>query len=331
MDLFHWRSLTEAIRNTNKPGDMLMRLVFKRRKLHTSTSVNFDVVNGDQKLAAMSTRGAPAVIVGKLGRKNVEITPPQIRLKKQLRPSDFQEKAEGASVYVTPQDFDLFKKQRIADEQADLKAKTDRRYNWMCAQALQGAIAYSDAHASFSIDFGFPDANKPVLLNTDLWDNAASNPIANIRAWRRQGAQAGHNLSLALITPEATDALLSNDAVKDILEKQNYKAGAIDISEGLEYIGRIAGVDIWEYAEQYEDDAGAFHEMLTDGTFTLLDPNAAFSMQYASVEEDEGNIVTDYFSKVFKENDPAATWILTESDGVPVVGQPKAVIHATVL
>lgn len=331
MDIFNWKSLTEAIRNINKPGDMLMRLVFKRRKIHASKSVNFDVVTGDSKLAAMSTRGAPAVIVDKLGKKNVEITPPQIRIKKQLNPSDFQERAPGAMIYATPQDFNNFKLQKIADEQSDLKTKVDRRYNWMCAQALQGGISYADGRTSFTIDFGFPSANKPVLTGTDLWTDAASDPITKIRAWRRQGAQAGHNLSLGLITPSATDALLNNTKVKALLEKQNYKAGTIDVSEGLEYIGKLGGVDIWEYSEEYEDDSGVFHEMLTDGTFTLLDPNAAFSIQYAAVEEVEGDIVTDYFSKVFKSDDPSALWLLAETDGVPVVGQPKAVIHATVV
>lgn len=331
MDIFNWKSLTEAIRNINKPGELLMRLVFKRRKIHASTTVNFDVVNGDQKLAAFSTRGAPAVVVDKMGKKNVEITPPQIRIKKQLRPSDFQERAAGAAIYVTSQDFNTYKKQKIADEQADLKAKIDRRMNWMCAQALQGSIAYADAITAFSIDYGFADAHKPTLINTAVWTNAASDPITNIRTWRRLGAQAGHNLSLGLITPEAADAFLGNAKVKAILENQNYKAGSIDISNGLEYIGRVAGVDIYEYSEQYEDDAGAFHEMLTDGTFTLIDPNAAFSIQYAAVEEVEGNIVTDYFSKVYKEDDPSALWLLSEADGVPVVGQPNAVVHATVV
>jgi hypothetical protein len=332
MDLLHWRSLTEAVNNIVVPGRMLLTMVFTRVRKHTTRTIDIDIIEGNKKLAPFVSPVEGGVVVTKLGRKMSTVTAPRIRLKTPLSASDFNERAAGAAVYVTGTDKDRFKKEKIALEQQNLKDQALRRIHWMCAQALTGKITVTQDNLSFEIDFLFPTTHKPVLDGTNVWTDAGSNPVKDIRTWKRLGANKGHNLRLAFSTPAATDALLKNEEARKMLDNRAINVGQLVI-DGTDYIGRINGVDIYEFSEEYVDDAGTSHPMLPDRTFTMLDPDARFDMNYAAVEDLEagGNVVTEFFSKQYEEKDPSAMWLLVESDPLPTVNQPGAVVHATVV
>jgi hypothetical protein len=202
----------------------------------------------------------------------------------------------------------------------------------MCAQALTGKITVNQENVAFEVDFLLPADNKPVLLGNVQWDDEGAEIINNIRAYKRLGAKSGFNLSLAFSTPSVTDAMLANDEIKKLLDNRNLNVGQITI-DGMDYIGRIAGVDIFEFSEEYVNEAGVSTPMLPDGTFTMLDPNARFDMNYAAINDTSagGNVVTDYFSKAWNQEDPSCLWLLVETDPLPTVNQPGALVHATVI
>jgi hypothetical protein len=332
MDLFHWRSLTEAVRNIVMPGRVLIDKVFKRTRQFTSTTIDVDILEGNQKLAPFVSPIEGGVVVSKLGRKMNTITAPRIRLKVPLRASDFNERAIGAGIYVNEADKEMFKQQKIALEQQNLKDMVSRTQHWMCAQSLTGKIAVTQDNVAFEIDYLFPTANKPVLSGNFLWGGSESTILKNIRNWKRIGGNKGFNLSLAFSTPAATDELLADDEIKKLLDNRNISGSQLVI-DGTDYIGRIAGVDIYEFSEEFVDKDGTSYPMLPDGTFTMLDPNARFDMNYAAAEDIEagGNVITNFFSKTYIEKDPSVLWLLVEANVLPTVNQPGAVVHATVL
>jgi len=335
-DLLHWRSLTEAVRNIQIPGKMLLEKVFKRTRKFTTNQIDVDIILGNKKLAPFVSPIEGGTVVTKLGRSIKSVTAPRIRPKVQLNPADFNERAAGSSVYVSAEDRDKFKKEKIALEQLNLKNQCLRRIHWMCAQALTGKITVNQENVAFEVDFKVPDANKPVLVSDEngafKWDGADAQILKNIRAWKRLGANAGHNLRLGISTPSVTDAMLANDEIKKLLDLRNANIGQITL-DGMDYIGRISGVDIFEFSEEYIDETGVSHPMLPDGTFTMLDPDARFDMNYGAVQDIEagGDVVTDFFSKSWTEKDPSALWLLVETDPLPTVNEPGALVHATVL
>ena len=332
MDLLHWRSLTEAVNNIVTPGRVLIDKVFTRVRKHATRTIDVDIIEGNKKLAPFVSPIEGGVVITKLGRKMSTVQAPRIRIKTTLNPSDFNDRAPGGVVYASVQDKEKYKKEKIALEQQNMKDQSFRRIHWMCAQALTGKITVAQDNVAFEIDFLFPVAHKPVLEGNAVWSDAAATILKNIRTWKRLGASKGHNLRLAFSTPSVTDALLANEEIKKLLDNRRLNVGALEL-DGTDYIGRLAGVDIYEFSEEYVDENNQSQPMLPDGTFTMLDPDARFDMNYAAVEDLDagGDVVTEFFSKSWTEKDPSRLWLLIESDPLPTVNQPGAVVHATVL
>lgn len=337
IDLLHWRSLTEAVRDIQVPGKMLLEKVFKRVRKHSTNNIDVDIIIGNKKMVPFVSPVEAGVVVTKLGRKTSSVIAPRLRPKITLNPADFNERAAGSSVYVSEVERDKYKKEKIALEQLNMKHQCFRRIHWMCAQALTGKIVVNQDNLAFEVDFLLPETHKPVLVSSEAagynkWDGKDADILKNIRDWKRLGAQKGHNLRLGISTPSATDAMLKNDDVRKLLDLRNANIGQI-VLDGMDYIGRIDGVDIFEFSEEYVDDSGTSHPMLPDKTFTLLDPDARFDMNYGAIQDLDagGNVVTDFFSKSWTQKDPSALWLLVETDPLPTVNEPGALVHATVL
>lgn len=325
-NLYDFRSLTTAINNLETAPSLILDVVFKQKNQNFSTAIDVDVEsNGVAKsLAPFVAPLQEGKVIKALGYTTKTIKFPRIRVKKQLSARDVLAlRGIGDSIYVgEAATVDSSKNSKIAREQLSLKNLISRRIEWMASQALRGKISYTSDDLAFEIDFGMQDSHKPTLA-------AGADIIAAIRSYKNLILQATNlTADTALIGSAALDRLLADEKVQKLLDNRNIAAGNID-AQGQNYVGRICGVDIYECAEQFLDEAGASHSMIDDNAFVLLSSAAKFTQEFGLIEDLDAQVGMEFFSKMWNEKDPSVAWLLAESAPLPVVYQPDAVVYAT--
>ncbi len=324
-NIYDYRALTTAINSLEAAPSLILDVVFKNKNQNFATSIDIDVEsNGVAKtLAPFVAPMQGGKVIKALGYTTKTVKFPRIRVKKQLSARDLlATRGVGESIYVGEgATIDEMKNSKIAREQLHLKNIITRRVEWMAAQALKGKIQYTSDDLAFEIDFGMQESHKPTLaVDADI--------IASIRAYKNLILQATNlTADTALIGTAAMDRLLADEKVQKLLDNRNIAAGNID-AHGQNYVGRICGVDISECAEQYLDEQGVSRSMIDEDAFVLFASAAKFTQEFGLIEDLDAQVGLEFFSKMYNEPDPSAAWLLAESNPLPVVYQPDAVVYA---
>ncbi|MEI8378193.1 MAG: major capsid protein [bacterium] len=334
-NIYDYRALTTAINAIEPIPSLFLDVVFKVKNQNFATNLDIDVeTNGVAKrLAPFVAPMQGGKIVKALGYTTKTVKFPRIRVKKQLSAKDILGMREvGNSIYVGESaTIDAMKNSKIAREQSHLKNLITRRVEWMAAQALKGKIAYTSDDLAFEIDFGMQETHKPTLDGNNVWGGTSSNIVANIRTYKNLILQATNlTADTALIGTSALDKLLADEKVQKLLDNRNMAAGSIDL-QAKNYVGRLLGVDIYECAEQYLDEEGVSHSMIDEEAFVLFSSAAKFTQEFGLIEDLDAQVGLEFFSKMWNEKDPSSAWLLAESNPLPVVYQPDAVVYATVV
>ncbi len=333
ISLYDFRTLTKAINEIQKPKTKVLDMVFKKKNQNFANTIDIDVIVGNKKIAPFVAPMEGGKVVKKLGQKTKTVKFPRIRLKKKLNPKELlMVKDAGQNLYLGgSQDITKAKRAKIARELQDLKDQTTRRNEWMACQALKGSISYEDEDVAFNIDFNMPDANKPVLTGDNLWGGASADILGNIREYNTLIAQkTGGKADIAFLGTKAVNEFLNDTKIQKLLDNRNVSIGELKI-DGADYIGSVNGTKFYEYAEQYVDKNGDVKDYIDKNACVLINTSAEFVDEAGIVEDlKAGSVAQRFFSKMWEEEDPSALWLLTESDTLPVVYQPEAVVYATV-
>lgn len=332
---YNYRSLTTSINALQTPPSLILDKVFKLKNQNFGTTLDVDIEKSAEykKLAPFVASSQEGKVVSKVGYTSKTVKFPRIRVKKQLSAAEILAQKElGESIYVgenaTVENGSLGK---IAREQNHLKAIITKRIEWMAAQALTGTITYSSDDVNFSVDYGFATSHKPNLSGNYVWGGSSADIIGNIRAWKKLITQdTGLTGDLAIVGSAALDKMLADSNVKALLGNQGMAVGQLQV-DSTNYVGRLCGVDIYECTEQYFDGSSN-QNMIADNAFILVAQQGKFIQEYGLIEdlEAEARVGMEFFSKLWFEKDPSAAWLLAESNPLPVVYQPDAVVYATV-
>ena len=276
---------------------------------------------------------------------------PNIRLTKNLKPSDMNEKrGPGEPIFVS--DNPLTKlAQAVAREQKDLRDRIERRIEWICAQILNGG-AFTDSGTGYAIDFQMPSAHKITLAGGSGWNEAGGDIIGNLRDWRALIAQKTGLVADKLVLGKTAEKnFLNNAKIQNLLDNRRVAVGdlqlrGIDPASGASFLGTVDSIDCYSYPTGvYDDGTGTITDLVpaektwlvATGEKKQSDENVndgtsdPFPIYYGPAEEIDGNIVTDYFSKSWKEENPSAQVLLVEANPLPSMHLPEAVISADVI
>jgi hypothetical protein len=333
-NLFKIRTLTAAVNAIKAP----MRRVYNRifagfENMQPSDRLAFDVISGSEKLLGNISIFAPATVDDKTNRKTITLAAPRIANKRFVATSELNAYRAFGEAGVE------MMKNRIAQEQKDMRGKHDRTLEFWAVNALKGVIYDSDM-TTVLVDYNVDASHRPTLTGTDLFTDAASNPIAKIRAWKQMiedDSAASIDSWVAFCGSGVMDALLVNEAVRELLKTD--KGSQIAESGRIQ---RLAEVELDEYNGSYLDAANTRQRLISPDEFLLVGIcDELAEVPYAPVVDDdapggvgnvgEGGAGTMFFSKSWKKKDPSGRWIKCESRPLPVLKRPGAVVDATVI
>lgn len=325
---FSSRVLTAAINKMRTVRTRALDMIFPRKKRQLSDLFAWDIKSSSERLLKNIRVSDAAQTTNKTGRKTVTCQAPRFAEKRLISAADLNSmRAHGEA--NAPE----LLKERLADEQFDMKGDVDRTREFMAIKALSGQVV--DESGAVIVDYNFPAEQKPVLAGAALWTDAAGKPVTNIRAWKKHIAdRVNVDKFVALCGSDAMDALISNGQAIELLK---YSAGKQIAEEGR--IAHLAGVEIEEYFGTYKDAAGDLQDLLPANVFCLVGLSADNAAELfapvvdlkASGGVGKSKEAQVFFSKQWEVEDPSGRWVKVEARPLPVLFKPECVIWAEVV
>lgn len=277
---------------------------FRNVETFPTKSVDVDFKKGTRKLAPFVSPRMPGKTVANTGYQTKTYTPPQLAPDTITTVDDLLERMAGENPYSgkTPAQRAV---EKLARDFSKLDEMITRREEWMCAQALYtGVIQIIGDGLNENIDFSFTNT-ETITTATKKWSNDASDPIADLKRWRKTVQKNGFvNCNICIMADDVAEAFTRHAKVQKLLDTEKYDIAVIkprELMDGTTYIGTIngLGLDIYTYTEWFLDDwtnpdAPEEKPLVPDGSVLLASTAAAYSRYYGAVTL--GDKKTDNFT-----------------------------------
>jgi len=342
MDIFDTLTMLEAVEQMATPRRFLMNTFFNAGSPETfaTETVTIDITKGQRKMAPFVHPTLPGSVSQRTGISTSTYQPPYIQPKRVTRAEQILKRGAGESPFSTRTALERAG-ERLGRDLVDLDNEITRREEWMCAQALTtGRIRVVGDGVDDTIDFLMEDTHK-VALATGRWNTSDSDPIANMRQWRRLIAKdSGRSANVAVLSAEAQDAFQSNDAVLKQLNTRRVDMGLIkpeELPDGVTYIGYLndPGVDLYAYDEWYLDDEGGEKPMVPAGGLILGSTATRNAMLYAAIQDleaiESGLVEAARFPKSWVTQEPSQRWLKVQAAPLAGLLEPNAFLFAKVV
>ncbi len=337
LDLFSTRAMTAALEERRAPKTFLLDTFFSKEDVHDTQEVDIDVIRNKRRLAPFVNPLSEGKLVEHTGYATKTIRPPYIKPKMVTTAVDLLKRSLGQSIY-SAQSPEQRTATRLVDELATMEDMIIRREEWMAAQALlTGSVTVIGEGLNAVISFGYSPSHQITLTGTTVWTNAACDPLANLRAWKSIATKdSGLVPTDAILGSAAVNAFLSQASVTAALDRLNYKALQVDmntanLADGVTYVGRAEGLDLWTYEEYFLNDTGIEQPMIPDTAVLLGSRRADCRRHYGAILDLEALVALKRFPKSWITPDPSARWVMVQSAPLPVPHQIDAFVLATVV
>jgi len=328
-NIFQTRSLSAAINLIRPVPTVILDQVFNRKLRQLSPRFAWDIYGASERVLKSISANEPAQVTAQEGYQTVTCDAPRFAEKRLIAAHELAS-MRGFGQQALP----ALLKEHIGREQAQMRRKMDLTREFMAAKALSGQVV--DDAGQVLVDYNFAAEQTPTLTGTDLWTDQASDPLKNIRAWKKQIAQSVGQVSkwVGFCGSAAMDALLDNGAVLELIK---YTQGGEIASDGR--IANLGGVAIYEYYGSYVDSTGTRQDLIPadrfvlvgvaeDGFAELYAPVVDFDSEFGAGQGKPGEV---FSAKSWKTDDPSGRWLKVEARPLPVIMRPDSIIYAQVV
>ncbi len=344
IDMFETRSLTNAINKTKTIEAFVLNSVFKNKYFHAADKIDIEIIAGSNKLALFVNQHEGALPIKKLSKAVKTLSLPRTFEKKLFTALELANYKSLGNMYVTsPEDRTKISNQMILQELDELKNRIIRRREQMACEAIStGKVVINQDNVDFSVDFEFENNVQLLTLTSNAkWSETSSKPLVNLLGWKRDiMRRCGINADMLILGTEAADAFVSNESVKKELDTSNNKIGVMDLTQNQSrsgmFIGRILGVDIYEYNQQYTKPDETTADMINPKNAILIaSQSPGFRVHFGPIYRIENGNLKIYQNELFVETntntDKTALDWKVEQKSLPTIHEPNALISAVVL
>ncbi len=333
IDIFSTRTMLAAIEQMAPARTFLLDTFFPGFQQFASKHVDIDIIKGKRRLAPFVSPVVAGKTLDKRGMTTRSYTPPYIKPKFATGAQDILNRAPGEIVYVGGQSGGAQAAAKLGEELAELDETITRREEWMGAQALvTGAVNVVGDGINDVIDFGRAADHTVTLTGTALWSDAESDPLKNLRVWRRKIIQdSGVTPDKVVLGATAIDAFLANAKLADALDTRRIDLGMIDpqiLPEGVTYYGYIkeVGLDLYGYDEWYLDDSGNEQPMLPADKIIIGSSNSRNAKLYGMIQDlgAGAGFAVPRFPKSWVKEDPSVRFVMLQSAPLVALLQPDS-------
>jgi hypothetical protein len=331
------RVLTKAVRQIIVPGQHFLSTFFSASapEYHNSRLVEVHIFRDGRKMAAFVEPIHAANVSERSGFTAGTVKIPYIKEKRPLRAGDLTRIQPGQHVYDAV-DPATQADRLLGEDLRQLKAMIARREEWMAAQAIiKGQVTVKGEGIDATITFPTLASHRPNLSGTDLWGDAASDPIEQLREFARLNSKdSGAESTDVFLGSAAVDAFLANAKVKAYFDIRNYALGQVAVAResaapGAKIkIAHVEGVDIWEIRDWYTDPDTGLDVPMVPANALIMGSRFLDNRRHYGLIEDMDAITeqavtarTDFYAKSWVEKDPSVRWLMVQSAPLPIPHQ----------
>jgi len=339
VDLYKRRTMIRALEQMKLPKTFLLNTFFNfaSAQIHDTENIDIDIYKEKRRMAEFQNWKLEGKLVEKRGYSTETYIPGYIKPKMVTTADDLLRRQLGSTVIYGTGDSPLtFAAKKVGEDLAELRNIITRKLEWMASQVLQtGKVLISgDGISDRYIDFKMAATHIITLTTTAKWTNAASDPLKNIRTWRRLIAQeSGINANICVMGSDVTDAFLDNTKVKAFLDNRRIEIGSIsprDLGNGVNYIATIEGVEYYTYDEWYWDTGSSSEKPMVPADGLILgSSNAYTAVHFGLIRDLEAPAAMAFFPKSWEEKDPSVRFVMLQSAPIVAMHQSDAFVFVT--
>jgi hypothetical protein len=218
----------------------------------------------------------------------------------------------------------------------------DRREEWMAAQAfITGKLTLEGPdYPTRIVDFGRAANHTVNLTGAARWDQAGVVIMDVLQTYidRVRRAPFGGPVNRLTVGANVIGVMLKNDSVLKQLNTQVRGTNA-DLNTGLrageyvEYIGKLGpNLELWVNSDFYELADGTAVPFLDPDTIVLSGPNIMGVRCFGAIlDESAGFRAMPVFPKMWSNQDPSATFVMSQCAPLTVPVNPNNTLSAKVL
>ncbi len=339
------RTLTQAINKTKVIEPFFLNNVFKNKQYVKTKSIDIETITNNTRLARYVNDHEKAIPISKTGRAYNTVKLPRTYEMKFFGLDEIENYKALGAVYGDAAISDRNREAAtwVAQELQDLKERAIRRDEMIAAQALfTGGISIVQDNIEWSVDYGFEeDTHLIELTGDDKWNDADNTTILEqLRQYKMLiKKRCGTVPRIVVLGSNAATSFLSNAEVLKLLDNQNYRAGAVDLTRDPEangmYLGSILNMQIFEYNQQYENASSVDTDMIDSNKMLMYADSNSFRQYHGAIYRlINGNLTmvsNDMFVESRSNDDQTAIEWRVEHKALPVIHDPDCLICATVV
>lgn len=339
-ELYQTDELLPMVESLAIPGNFLLRAFFPEVIEFETSTVYFDRVIDDRRLAPFVSPLAPGKIQQPRGYQTESIVPAYLKPKDSITGTEVVRRLPGEALGGRLSNAER-RDRIILDYLFGHRQRIDRRMEWMASSILRtGAVTISgDDYPTTVVNFARDGALTKVLLSTARWGEAGVSPFNDVQAWLDQVATSANAAANIVVMDGLAWSLFVADPLTERALKRDLGQNAA-ISLGLSanvpgspsYKGTIGDVEFYVYNDTYEADDGSTAKLLPDYTVIIGSQGGIDGAQLFGAILDPRNDYgpARYFPKNWISEDPAAEFLMTQSAPILAPRRVNASLAATV-
>lgn len=339
--IYDTNTLLGVMEQVEPPSSYWLDLCFPTTMTFDTEKIEFEKITHLRKLAPFVAPTAQGRPIYTEGSKVDSFKPAYIKPKDPVTPSRMLRRKPGELLTPNPQSPQQRYNAAVADVIRQHREAIERRWEQMaCEAVLTGKNTIVDEdYPERVVDYGRA-ANHTVVLGAGNWWTTSSDIVGALETWRTRVRKAafGGPVNRVTMGPDVWEIVRKNADLVKLLDTQNRGTDAnfrTGIREGLdvEYMGRLSGtLDVYVYSDYYQDSSGTAVPFMSSKSLVLTGPNVQGVRAFGAILDKKAGLrAMPIFPKMWDQEDPSVTHILSQSAPLMVPVNPNATLYAQVL
>lgn len=310
INIYETRTMMKALDLRVPTRTFLKDNFFGTPSTFLTEKVDVDIKKGRRRMAPFVAPRVGGIVMVRDGFETKSISTPKIAPERLLTIDDINKRGLGESIYSTKSP-DERARELLANDLIELDDYITVREEWMVREVMLTGkvtiIEQTESGVSSEKEVNYNFTNKVVLSGTDLWSDPTSDPIADLKEWRKSIIKkTGKSPDVIIMSTDVIDVFLKHSKVKELFNLLNMKFGVIEPSikaDGTTFYGKLPelGVEIYTYDEWFVDDAGKETPMIPNGTVLMLSKNLGKTAYGAVTQMEKDEFITYEGTRVPKQ------------------------------
>jgi len=321
------------------------------------TAINFDTeeidfskLTGTRKLAPLVVPTAQGVPIYTNAERRSVVRPAYVKPKDAVTATRMMRRVAGMGE-LGSNDRALSPAQRYAAIVADIlrehRFSIERRWEWLASEAIQnGRVTLEDDRYPLTVvDFERDAAHTATLTAGNFWGDAGVSILESVEGFRKivRDAAFGGVTNRMTIGSDVWDVMRKDQEIRELLNTNYRLNSGAELNMGLrdplepglevERVGKLsANLEVYVYSDYYQDEAGATVPFMSTKDIVLTGSNIQGVKCFGAIQDISANLQSlAIFPKMWPEQDPSATFIMSQSAPLMVPVNPNNTFKATVL